>query len=96
MGKRKSAFCILVCLIAVLAFAINYKKPSEIKASYMPSTYEGLTCVKIIRESSHKELESQVNKFIKNRIVLDIDYGVGASNNDVYYSCCIHYVQFAE
>ena len=93
MKKESRKLNFLVCLVILLALIVSYKKPGEVKAAYMPNTYEGMTYVKIIRENGYKDLEDKVNNFIKDKIVLDIDYGVGANSYDTCYSCCIHYIK---
>ncbi|MBP3201950.1 MAG: hypothetical protein J6M39_09940 [Lachnospiraceae bacterium] len=93
MNNKKKILCGLFIVVLLLVFVVRYKKPSEIRASYMPNAYERQTCVKIIMEKNYKDLEYEVNKFIVNKIVIDIDYGVGSDSYENCYSCCIHYIQ---
>ena len=85
----------MIAFLSVVAFGvITYKKPEQVQAYYETgSNYITNTNdkIKIFTEKNYKDLEAELNEFIQNNTVIDIEYGVGADNQNNIYSALIYY-----
>ena len=97
--NKKPDFGLALFMIAFLAVAafgvITYKKPEQVQAYYETGSNYYLTNandkVKIFTDKNYKDLEAELNEFIQNNIVIDVEYGVGGEHLNTYYSALVYY-----
>ena len=85
----------MIAFLSVTAFGvITYKKPEQVQAYYETgSNYITNTndSVKIFAENSKEKLENSINEFLKENIILSIDYEVYPQLIGGNYQALVHY-----
>ena len=85
----------MIAFLSVTAFGvITYEKPEQVQAYYETgSNYIVNTDdkVKILAENTRGNLENSINEFLKENIIISIDYEVHPGLLTCNYQALIHY-----
>ena len=85
----------MIAFLSVVVFGvITYKQPEQVNAYYETgSNYITNTNdkVKILAEGSKEKLENSINEFLKENIIISIDYEVYPGVIGGNYQALIHY-----
>ena len=94
---KKPDFLLLLLKVVILVTVIGiitYKQPEQVNAYYETgSNYITNTndSVKIFAENSKEKLENSINEFLKENIILSIDYEVYPQLIGGNYQALVHY-----